>query len=445
MLPGRGHGHVGGRRLGLLRPQPGGPAGEHVARAGRGQSGVACRVDVRRLAGGRDHAARPLEQHRRTGVGGQLPGRREAIPLHLGRACLQQSRGLQRMRREQRGPPARGACAQQRLQRRVDGEGVQRIGVEHQPPRMRQQRRQRSTHRLAAPAAADHRALRQQRRRRLPPGRSCHQLRPRGVERGRLRVEQAAVDAAGAGGQGGAGRQPRGAHHARRAADHGHVAETALVRGMPPRPPRRRPAQPGRRCIRRHAQRIEPEFTGVVATVARAAAGLERQQRQRDAGAHGGRAEQGAGVGVQAGGQVDSQHRRPLFVDGRDGGRDQALRRTRCADAEQGVDAQVGLVPVEAANVDGHAGLLRIAQRLRGVGRQAIRIGQQTDMDRHAGRAQVARRDQAVAPVVARAGQHMHPPCLRRPGHGQPGDGQAGVRHQQMRSVQCQGRVFGSA
>jgi hypothetical protein len=29
--------------------------------------------------------------------------------------------------------------------------------------------------------------------------------------------------------------------------------------------------------------------------------------------------------------------------------------------------------------------------------------------------------------------------------HGQPGDGQAGVRHQQMRSVQCQGRVFGSA
>ncbi len=310
---------------------------------------------------------------------------------------------------------------------------------------MRQQRRQRVAHCLAAPAAADHRALRQQRRRRLPPGRSRHQLRPRGVERRRLRVEQAAVDAAGAGGQGGACRQPRGTHHAGRAADHGHVAETALVRGMPARRPKRWPAQPGGRCICRHAQIVEPQFTDVFAAVARAAAGLERQQRQRGAGAHGSRAEQGAGVGVQAGGQVDGQHRRPLFVDGRDGGRDQALRRTRCADAEQGVDAQVGLVPVEAADVDGHASLLRIAQRLRGVGRQALRIGQQADTDRHAGLAQVARRDQAVAAVVARAGQHVHPPCLRRPGHGQPGDGQAGARHQHMRSVQRQGRVFGSA
>ena len=107
--------------------------------------------------------------------------------------------------------------------------------------------------------------------------------------------------------------------------------------------------------------------------------------------------------------------------------------------------AKAGQIITTADSVAALPALLRIAQRLRGVGRQAIRIGQQTDMGRHAGRAQVARRDQAVAPVVARAGQHMHPPCLRRPGHGQPGDGQAGVRHQQMRSVQCQGRVFGSA
>jgi hypothetical protein len=202
---------------------------------------------------------------------------------------------------------------------------------------------------------------------------------------------------------------------------------------------------PSRRCLRGHAQRVEPEFTGLVAAVAGAAAGLERQQRQRGSGAHGGRAEQGAGVGVQAGGQVDGQHRHLPFIDGRDGGRDRAVRCTRGAEAEQGVDAQVGLALVEAADVDGHAGLLRIAQRLRGIGRQALRIGQQADPDRHAGRTQVARRDQAVAAVVARAGQHLHPPCLRRPGHGQPGDGQAGTRHQRMRGVQRQGRVFRGA
>ena len=87
---------------------------------------------------------------------GQCPGRMEAVALHLRRAAAQQPRGFQRVRGERGGALVGGALAQAALQRRVGGQGIEGISVQHQPGRLRQHPGQHRLHRLAAATAADH-------------------------------------------------------------------------------------------------------------------------------------------------------------------------------------------------------------------------------------------------------------------------------------------------
>ena len=208
----------------------------------------------------------------------------------------------------------------------VGGDRVQRIGVEHEAPAQAEQARQHGAHAspppqpqttVAAASASD--APRHQRA-------AEHQFGPQRVERScALSVEQAARTRAR--------RRP----HARR-------ARPAAPR-RPCRARRRRSATSPklplccawRRGARRApasapaSQRVGGVAGGVDAEVVepdrarrgRGPApvkrpGFERQQRQRVVGAHAGVAERPAGVGVQAGRQVDRQHRAGQGVELRD-------------------------------------------------------------------------------------------------------------------------------
>ena len=210
---------------------------------------------------------------------------------------------------------------------------VQCIGVEHQPRASRQQRRQRLAHRRAAAAAADHGAACQHRRIAAPPCGPEHQLGLLRVMAGGVGIQQADEHAAGTRGQCGARRQQRGPGHARRPADHGKIAEAALVAGMAPRCQGHAQivgacqARAGWQRARGHPQVVEPDLSGMVAPVGGEQTRLERQQRHRVGGPHRKSAQLLSGIGVQARGQVHREHRGGHLQQPVDGRGDRALRR----------------------------------------------------------------------------------------------------------------------
>ena len=103
-----------------------------------------------------DQRARALQYHHRAAAVGQLVHRAQPVGLHLGGAAAEQARGLQRMRRQQRRSALGSALAQRLHQSRISRQRVERVGIEQQPPGLRQQRRQPRGHRLAAAAAGHH-------------------------------------------------------------------------------------------------------------------------------------------------------------------------------------------------------------------------------------------------------------------------------------------------
>ena len=117
------------------------------------------------------------------------------------------------MRRQDGGAVAAGACRQHRLQGRVDGDRVERVGIEDEPRREGDQAGQGGAHRVAAAAAADHGARLDRRGGALPPAGAQHQLRPLGIERERRPRRRRA-------GRRRPGPRPRHARRGRRAAPH---------------------------------------------------------------------------------------------------------------------------------------------------------------------------------------------------------------------------------
>jgi hypothetical protein len=160
---------------------------------------------------------------------------------------------------------------------------------------------------------------------------------------------------------------------------------------------------------------------------------------------HGGVTQQPAGVGAQAGGQIDGQHRRRARVEVTQRGGQRAGRGTCGAQAQQRVDGQgrgLGTAVRYQASRDGHAGLLRLLQCVGGVGRPPAVVAPQRHLHPPAQCMQVPRSHQAVAAVVAGAAGHPHAACAWRDGHRQPGHGQAGAGHQRMRCSGGQRRLL---
>ena len=321
-------------------------AGQHVAGAGRGQACIARGVDVRQPAGAGDHGARPLEQHGAVVALGELPCGRQAVLLHRAAVAGQQARCLQRVRREDGGPAALRAMAQLGLQLGVAGQGIERIGVEHQPRGAGQHARQLRAHGIpAATTTHDGAGAHVD----VSAG-TQHQLRPAGQGGGRhRRIQCGQVHTPGAIVQGGTGGQQCGTRHARRAPHDGHVAVAAFVRGMQSWPPARaapiggnRRSSPGKRgVLKAHLQVVEPDPACRVPSHRREQARLEREQAQRVLRLH--MDLRGlSGVGIQAGGHVDGQD--PCTAAGHMGDPvgHRAGRRPTGTDAQQGVDAEVG-------------------------------------------------------------------------------------------------------
>jgi hypothetical protein len=202
--------------------------------------------------------------------------RGQPVGLHVAGRPAQQPRRFQRMRREHRRRRIGLPRAQQRLQ-------------------LRRRRPRRSAHRRRAPASRASCSTRgstfstacRRRSRRRPPARqrraksrgSHHQLRQPATTDGAAGIERREEDAAGAGMQGRAGGELRGAQHARRAADDGDVAVAALVRSVQARARRRAPASTAHGASAgAHAQVVEPDLAGGIAAATGEQAGLEREQ-----------------------------------------------------------------------------------------------------------------------------------------------------------------------
>ena len=271
---------------------------QHVARTGGGQEAVAGGVDVRRQAWRGDHGAAALQHHHRCQAGGQRLRCGEAVALHLGRGGAQQPRGFQRVRRQHGGQAAFGPSAHARGQIGPMGNGVERVGIQHQAWRLRQDGGQQRGHRGAAAAATHRRQAGPRQRLRVAE----HQLGLRHIAVELRLAQQAHVHAPRAAVQCGAGGQQGRARHRggggvrfarfgqgrrggaqRFTADDGDVAAAALVAGVRIVRHGGRAGQAGRRrrIRQRHVQVVEPDGAAGVARVGGEQACLEGEQAQR--------------------------------------------------------------------------------------------------------------------------------------------------------------------
>ena len=404
----RSHGHVGGRASAAAAPT-GRPASRPARRRCRRVASAALPVGliVWRAGRVRRSRARALQQHR--GAGARRPAARGArrSACTCGAVRAEQPRRFQRVRREHRGRPRAGAAAAAAAAR---GRRRWRSAHRHPAPAGRAcDSSGGSAARTASPPPQPQTTVvcASTRRRRAPPGGRAH------ISSGRTGSNGGGARRADCSRRGRRRRPARRAPPARRrrpcrgAADHGHVAEAALVL---------RHARRGR-CARRAAQpgggRLGRRRPGCRATRSPAWSrpwpvkqpGLSVSSASVALGPHGGVAEQGAGVGVQARGQVDGQHRRPQRVHGigwprpsrpaaRGARRCRAGRRwTRSRVAGSAHGRLSMATPAACASREGP----------RRIGGQARRVGQQADPHLLAGLVQVARGHEAVAAVVARA------------------------------------------
>ncbi len=250
--------------------------------------------------------------------------------------------------------------------------------------------------------------------------------------------------------QGGAGGQHGRSRHARRATDHGHIAEAAFVRRV------WTTAQRGCAAVTRagagnrghgctcgvHLQGVQPDAAGRVAPVRREQARLEREQAECRVRPHNG-TRAVTGVGVQARGHVDGQdggagaihvgHPRGHTAFGWAGG----------TDAEQRVQAQV--IGRRGRVCKHDAGVCRTLPRRSGGGAGGVDLAKPGDNGRCAAALQAGRGLQPVTAVVAGAGRHPHGLRMRGDGQRQPGAGVAGTLHQGVGRHLCQGDVFDTA
>ena len=215
------------------------------------------------------------------------------------------------MRRQQAWRASSLQCAGERW---FAGDGVERVGVEHETGRVAHQLWQQDFDFQPATAAAGDRAITLQ----IDGVSGCaHQLGPSGVGQVVRAVEQSAPDAPGARGQGGPRCEQGRAAHAGCAAHHKHIALAAFVGGV------RCEAGEGRediaadqacgrrdirRGIRRDAKIVKPQFPAILAPDTGHDAGLERQQREAMIGAHRCTSQWLTVIGIEAAGNVDGQH-----------------------------------------------------------------------------------------------------------------------------------------
>ena len=159
----------------------------------------------------------------------------------------------------------------------------------------------------------------------------------------------------------------------------------------------------------------------MIAAAAGEEPGLEGDQRQRVVGDDAGGAERLAAVDVEPGRHVDGEDARAErgeLGDAGDRGGELALGRRDGADAEEGVDDQVGAIArdrfgaIERAHLD--AGIEGTGERLRRVGRQRSGVADAEHRRRLARVREARRRLDAVAAVVAGPGEDDDAPGMRR-------------------------------
>jgi hypothetical protein len=143
----------------------------------------------------------------------------------------------------------------------------------------------------------------------------------------------------------------------------------------------------------------------MVASQAGEQAWFQAEQRQGVGGVDSRAAAHEAAVAVQAAGQVDRHARDSLGIEAVDGGGKIAIDGARQAEAEQGIDDQVGLHVIGQTGADRHPRVLSARQRCARVGRQVRWIAQQADLNLFASSVQVQRRFEAVTAVVAGPGR----------------------------------------
>jgi hypothetical protein len=276
----------------------------------------------------------------------------------------------------------------------------------------------RAAHGVAAAAAAHHGVAPAGRRRSHQAAAPHQPFGPGHVRRG-VGVQRAAGRRARHLRPGGACGQPGGAAHARRAADDGMTSPklplccaccggAAASAAAAPASQARGGAGPAG-----DAQVSSQTLPAWSRPLAGEQPGLEASAGQRGVARTACVAQQAAGVAVQAGGQVDRQHRardawhwpsmasasRPSARGWRPRPSSASISRSKAR-------------PAGSAGVDGHACGLRLCQA-GGVGGQTRDVGHSVHLHaRQRGAGQWLH--QTVAAVVARPGQHPHRPRMRR-------------------------------
>ena len=210
---------------------------------------------------------------------------------------------------------------------------------------------------------------------------------------------------------------------------------------MQARASRRRACQPGRGCKRLlrqggeliHAEVSQPDAASGVAPMRGEQAGFECEQAQGVRGLDA-QLRHGAGVGVQAGGQIHRQHRLLAGVDQADpvGHATVGLAHLG-ADAQQGIDAQIKRVGRRLR--EGDASLQRALVRRSSICWRRVCAAEPGEHRLLAPALQVHGGFQPVAAVVAGAAGDPDALGVRRQGerqlrHGQPGAGNQAVSGQ---------------
>ena len=198
--------------------------------------------------------------------------------------------------------------------------------------------------------------------------------------------------------------------------------------------------------LRIHLQHVQPDLARRIAALAGEQARLQAQQAQGVVGAYrrvGRAGKQGAGVSVQACGNVHGQHRRGPGVHMLYPLRHLARWGAGAAQAQQGVDGEVGGGQgVGRFSLQHHAGLLRTGQRSTGIGGCRLCVAEPGHPHCFAPAVQVQGSLQPVAAVVAGAAGHPDGACMGRHRQRQPRHGQAGALHQGVLWQAVQGEPF---
>ena len=429
-----------GCRCGVRRPQPADPAGQHVAGAGRAQACVAGRVDRRGVSPALAITLpEPLSNtvHCIASASRCAACRRSACTSRL--PCVEQPRGLQRMRRQHGGKAARRA----RPQRSCSAASAA-IALSASASSTRRRAwcsSGGSASRTAAPPPQPHTTVASSSAagtsncaivRDISSGARVER-RPRSAAASRPQV-----DAPGTGRQRGARGQHRGADHAGGATDdHRRRRSCLCVVRAAAAPTKRAPrrAQPARRALALAVdpQIVEPHASGVVAAVR----GEQPRLSVSSASVWAARTAtpcttplslaRPEGTSTASTGQL-------LALSRFDRRGQRAVERAVDAEAEQRIDGQIGLHPLGHRRQHRHAGIaVRVARH--GARRLGRARGSPTTTSRVSlpPRTQQRSRNETVATVVAGAAPHFDRLRMRRERHRQAGHRLAGARHQRVR------------